>query len=53
MTFGGSSGGTVLDNVAAGVVGSGSLQAVNGAQLFATNAQVAATPPPSRGSGRA
>ncbi|MDQ1154178.1 hypothetical protein [Brevundimonas sp. SORGH_AS_0993] len=35
------SGGTVIDNVAAGILSSTSTEAVNGAQLFATNAQVA------------
>ncbi|WP_168770688.1 YadA family autotransporter adhesin [Sphingomonas olei] len=41
VTFGGS-GGTVLANVAPGALTVDSSQAVNGAQLFATNAQVAA-----------
>ena len=42
VTFGGAGAGTVLANVAPGVLGAGSTQAVNGAQLFATNTQVAA-----------
>lgn len=41
LTFGGA-GGTVLDNVSAGALSVDSRQAVNGAQLFATNSQVAA-----------
>ena len=42
VSFGGA-GGTVLDNVAPGALTAGSAQAVNGAQLFATNTLVAAT----------
>ncbi|KZE11873.1 hypothetical protein AVT10_17010 [Sphingomonas hankookensis] len=41
LTLGGSAG-TVLANVAAGSVSANSTEAVNGAQLFAVNAQVAA-----------
>lgn len=41
ITFGGA-GGTVLDNVGPGLLATTSAQAVNGAQLFATNTQVAA-----------
>ena len=40
VTFAGAAG-TTLDNVAAGDLSAGSMQAVNGAQLFATNTQVA------------
>lgn len=41
VTFGGT-GGTLLDNIAPGTLAASSRQAVNGAQLFATNAMVAA-----------
>lgn len=41
VTFSGAAG-TTLNNVAAGAVAAGSLQAVNGSQLHATNQQVAA-----------
>ncbi|WP_230771284.1 beta strand repeat-containing protein [Sphingomonas sp. Leaf4] len=41
LTFGGANG-TVLGNVAAGALSATSTEAVNGAQLFATNTQVAA-----------
>jgi len=41
VTFGGA-GGTTLANVAAGAVAPGSMEAVNGSQLYATNQQVAA-----------
>ncbi len=37
----GGAGGTTLDNVAAGTLAAGSMEAVNGGQLFATNQQVA------------
>ncbi len=40
-TLGGAAG-TTVDNVAAGNLAAGSMQAVNGSQLFATNQQVAA-----------
>ncbi len=41
ITLGGGAGGTVITNVAAGNVAAGSTDAVNGAQLAATNTQVA------------
>ncbi|KQN29907.1 YadA-like family protein [Sphingomonas sp. Leaf38] len=41
ITLGGGTGGTVITNVAAGTVAAGSTDAINGAQLAATNAQVA------------
>ena len=41
ITLGGGAGGTVITNVAAGTVAAGSTDAVNGAQLAATNTQVA------------
>ena len=41
VTFAGASG-TTLNNIAPGAVAAGSMQAVNGSQLYATNQQVAA-----------